>query len=61
MFRGNYLNISFKEDSVKGNILEQQNNSVNEYYVTIGTRRDGFAYFTSISSTKPKNTTNWIF
>lgn len=60
MFRGNYLNISFKEDSVKGNILEQQNNSVNEYYVTIGTHRDGFAYFTSISSTEPKNTTNYF-
>ena len=60
MFRGNYLNISFKEDSVKGNILEQQNNSASEYYVTIGTRRDGFAYFTSISSIEPKNTTNYF-
>lgn len=60
MFRGNYLNISFKENSVNGNALEQQNNNSNEYYVTIGTDTDGFAYFKSISSIEPKNTSNYF-
>lgn len=60
MFRGNYLNISFKENSVKGNVLNQQNNNSNEYYVTIGTDKDGFAYFRSISQVEPKNTSNYF-
>ena len=60
MFRGNYLNINFKENSVSENVLNQQNNDSNEYYVTIGTDADGFAYFKSISQVEPKNTSNYF-
>lgn len=60
MFRGNYLNISFKENSVEENSLEQANYEHSEYYVTIGTDVDGFAYFKSISQEKPKYTSNYF-
>lgn len=59
MFRGNYLNIRFKEDTVIGSSFELQNNNGRECYVTIGVGLDGFAYFRSISSTEPKNTSNY--
>ena len=59
MFRGNYLNISFKEDTVNGNGFELQNNNGRECYVTIGVGLDGFAYFRGISSTEPKNISNY--
>lgn len=58
MFRGNYLNISFKEDSVNVNLLEDYNSE--ECYVTIDTGAEGFAYFRSISFTKPKNISNYF-
>ena len=61
MFRGNYLNISFEEDTVNGNIKEAEKNYYSgEYYVTIGTKRDGFAYFKEISESKPQNTSNYF-
>ncbi len=60
MFRGNYLNISFKEDSVYVNFLKDYNTAREECYVTIGTSSDGFAYFKSVSFEKPKNTSNYF-
>ena len=60
MFRGNYLDISFKENTVYANFLKEYNTAREEYYVTIGTGPDGFAYFKSISSTEPKNTSNYF-
>lgn len=60
MFRGNYLNISFKENSVSGNVLNQKNDDNNEYYVIIENDVDGFAYFKSISQVEPKNTSNYF-
>lgn len=60
MFRGNYLNLNFKENKVKSSSLDIQNNKTNEYYVTIGIGSDGFAYFKDINLTKPKNTSNYF-
>jgi len=60
MFRGNYLNISFKENSVKGISVDYNNNNNNEYYVTIGTDREGFAYFKSIYTTEPEYTSDYF-
>lgn len=60
MFRGNYLNIKFKENTVKGISTYYQESNNDEYYVTIEKNKDGFAYFKSISSTKPRNTSNYF-
>ena len=60
MFRGNYLNISFKENFVYGSAVEKENNGSSEYYVTIEKDLDGFAYFSSISSTEPQNISNYF-
>lgn len=60
MFRGNYLDISFKESSVRGNAPIQPDYKHDDYYVTIETRSDGFAYFKNISLTKPTNTSNYF-
>lgn len=60
MFRGNYLNIRFEEDTVKGNLTNQNEYVTSEYYVTIETNEDGYAYFKGISESKPKNTTNYF-
>ena len=59
MFRGNYLNINFKESSVKGQYLELQSQT-GEYYVTIGKDIYGFAYFNGISLTEPENTSDYF-
>lgn len=60
MFRGNYLNIRFKESSVSGKSVYLKENSKDEYFVTIGIAKDGFAYFKSISESKPVNTSNYF-
>ena len=60
MFRGNYLNISFKENSIRGYSGDWKRNNNNKYYATIGKDSDGFAYFKNISPTKPKNTTDYF-
>lgn len=61
MFRGNYLNISFQENSIRGHCVDyQKNNNSDEYYVTIKKDEDGFAYFQHISLTKPQNTTDYF-
>ena len=60
MFRGNYLNIDFKENSVYVNLLDEYNIYREECYVTIGIGPDGFAYFNSLSLTEPKNTSNYF-
>lgn len=60
MFRGNYLNISFKEDTVKGNLTDNQSYHSKDCYVTIGKNRDGFAYFKKVSESKPENTTDYF-
>ena len=60
MFRGNYLDISFKENSVNCSSSLQQTDNYDEYYVTIRTDKDGFAYFSSISTIEPQNTSNYF-
>ena len=60
MFRGNYLDISFKENSVDVNFLKDYNTAREECYVTIGTSPNGFAHFKSVSFAKPKNTSNYF-
>jgi len=57
MFRGNYLNIRFKENTVRHASLLPQNK---EYYVTIEKHPDGFAYFKDISTSKPVNTADYF-
>jgi uncharacterized membrane-anchored protein len=58
MFRGNYINIDFKEqyveDSNIGNIVYGE-----KYFVGIDTRDDGYAYFSNISLEKPKDTADY--
>lgn len=65
MFRGNYLNIRFKEDTAA--YISNNTNSKKDYdykkqecYVTIRTKEDGFAYFDKASSIKPENTSNYF-
>lgn len=60
MFRGNYLNISFEEDTVRGNPVNLERDGNNVYYVEIGTHRNGFAYFKNISLTKPTHTSSYF-
>lgn len=60
MFRGNYLNISFEEDSVDVNFIKEENTNKEDCYATIGIGADGFAYFSSVSLTEPKNTSNYF-
>ena len=58
MFRGNYINLNFKEDSIKNynNIDILTSNGIEkDYYVLIQEASDGFAYFSDISKVKPKN------
>ncbi len=66
MFRGNYLNIGFKENSVFISVSDPKvaeyglnNYSEDEFYITIKTRTDGFAYFDNISNIKP-STDNYL-
>lgn len=59
MFRGNYLNINFKEREVYGGYYKDYDYASSEYYVTIGEYSNGFAYFKGISKTKPENTQNY--
>lgn len=59
MFRGNYLNINFKERSIEAD----SNNIVKDdtyFYVTISKDIEGFAYFDNISTSKPQNTSNYF-
>lgn len=59
MFRGNYLNINFKERSIEAD----SNNIVKDdtyFYVTISKDVEGFAYFDNISTSKPQNTSNYF-
>ena len=60
MFRGNYLDISFKENSVYANLLQDYSTYYQDCYVTIGTYSDGFAYFKNVSFTEPTNTSNYF-
>ena len=61
MFRGNYLNIRFEEKEVRGAPNMSSNSSSRDnYYVTIETNPDGFAYFSKISKTKPVGTSNYF-
>ena len=64
MFRGNYLNIGFEQNEVKGvpTTTESSSSSYSNYtnyYVTIDVGSDGFAYFSGIHSTKPIGTSNY--
>lgn len=58
VFRGNYMNIVFDENSVinTSNIID----TFKKVYVEIGKNNDGFGYFKSISNTKPKNTKTYF-
>ena len=60
MFRGNYLNIAFEEDTV----LTDSNYLKLDYdepcFVTIDVNQNGYAYFKEISKNKPKNTTAYF-
>lgn len=64
MFRGNYLNINFEEDTAfyipDYNNSKEENYRKEECYVTIGTREDGFAYFKTAGSKKPNNTSDYF-
>jgi len=60
MFRGNYLNISFEEQEIYGEFNTSSNNGHDDYYVTIGTNPDGFAYFSKISKSKPVGTSDYF-
>lgn len=61
MFRGNYLNIRFQEDSVRKEYEDSiYNDSGFEAYFTIKEDGDGFAYFDNMSTTKPKDTTDYF-
>lgn len=40
--------------------MDLQDNNCNEYYVTLGTDADGFAYFRSVNLEKPSNTSNYF-
>ena len=62
MFRGNYLNIRFEEDTVSKipNYYKEAEEYDKECYVTISTKEDGFAYFDTASPIKPKNTSNYF-
>lgn len=60
MFRGNYLNIDFMEDTVYGSNPEHESYTRDEYYVTINVRSNGFAYFSSISKEEPNYTSNYF-
>ena len=59
MFRGNYLRVTFKEDTVPAysNFLDLNYND--PCYVTIGVRPNGFAYFKHISKERPTNTSDY--
>jgi len=59
MFRGNYLNINFKENTVKGVYLYGEHNN-GECYVTIAVGSDGFAYFRDVSFEEPTDTANYF-
>lgn len=56
MFRGNYLDINFKEDTVEGEFEDYPVDDNSQVYVLIEKDKDGFAYFSDISITKPKDT-----
>lgn len=59
MFRGNYLYVNFKENTIPAysNFIDANYNE--PCYVTIGIRPNGFAYFKNISKERPTNTTNY--
>lgn len=59
MFRGNYLNINFKERSINVN-SDDINEDSKTFYVTIAEDNEGFAYFDSISTNKPQNISNYF-
>lgn len=56
MFRGNYLYVTFKENEVKS---EDIGNSYGTFFVTVENDEDGFGYFSKISLSKPKDTSNY--
>lgn len=60
MFRGNYLNITFKENCIPthSNYLDLDYNDT--CFVTIAVKDDGYAYFNNISKKKPTNTTAYF-
>lgn len=60
MFRGNYLNINFQENSISADNVNIEGSNNNEYYFTIATDENGFAYFEDMSKTKPKDATNYF-
>ena len=59
MFRGKYLYINFKENEVKSERMETENEGHNNYYVEIKRNKDGFAYFDNVTYKKPKNIKNY--
>lgn len=58
MFRGNYLNINFKEQEVEG-IYQKEGEYGDIFFVTINERDDGFAYFSDINTKKPNDTSDY--
>lgn len=61
MFRGNYLNIKFKENTAGFIELNTGNGDMikRKYYVTINVAEDGFAYFSAAGVKKPEYTSNY--
>ena len=64
IFRGNYLNIRFEEDTAtyipaSNHFEEDIEYRKNECFVTIKKNKDGFAYFDTASLTKPTNTSDY--
>lgn len=64
MFRGNYLNINFEEDTAfyipDNNNPKKEEFKKKECYVTIDTKEDGFAYFKMAIQTRPLFTSNYF-
>ncbi len=57
MFRGNYLNIAFEQDTVLAFSDYLDLNYNEKCYVTIGINSDGYSYFKGISKDIPTDTT----
>lgn len=55
MLRGNYIYITFENEEVKSEQLNDEYYS-EELYVTIKKDKKGYAYFDKVSLTKPENT-----
>lgn len=58
MFRGNYLDIDFLEDSVNNDETYDMNYG-ERCYATIKIREDGFAYFDKLTQERPRDTSDY--